>query len=733
MAMMIGNNNNDHLSAFDSLSFINRNRIANQREVQRTSTMRLDVNDAIDNVSAYSIEESLRIRTRVLNQVNQNIQDDTALLKTARSRGSSIVDSIKEIQRLAVSATDEAITDDDRLVIQKDINRLVNQISADAQITFKGRALIDGSATTGNRATATVLSNDLLYNDTTASTALTALRNSNGAILGIEATDRITASYVQGGNIYTTTFAVSDNKLEDIFKNLNEINGVSLRDTAFVGGASGILQEPVEPPAPIEPIKPIAPTKLDAPIEPTAPTIVAKPEIPRGFVPTNDPYTERANFASADEYNAALEIYGAVQSGTAKIIEEENPNYATASADYSAKTFQERTAEITAYNQYLNEKDIYDSAMEDYTAANEQYEAYIANNSETVAANSASTSTISTYNWYVNRKDDYDLERTNFNTKYEQFADYVANAPDFSEAYENYSAYLTNEPISTNEERSEIVAGYNQYLNQYNNNSTAEDYHAAYEKYSAYVEAYSGLVEQYNQELEEYDRLLPEYQAYKRDYEENFLPQYKKDLADYNVMIANIVQSDNEGVHVTARKPGLDEQISGVSINVTDSVGNVKSTANAVLNNFKTTTFAADEREDNSVYFQIGETIDEAINFGFNDMRAEAFGLKGKDGNIISISTKEDADAALATIGNALSKANEQVQMIGSSEKRLGYIADSLSIEIGNIQEPDLMIRNADRAKTLTMYALDFFQKDRHQSMLSIANQHASAVLGLLR
>ena len=184
---------------------------------------------------------------------------------------------------------------------------------------------------------------------------------------------------------------------------------------------------------------------------------------------------------------------------------------------------------------------------------------------------------------------------------------------------------------------------------------------------------------------------------------------------------------------LTAQKPGLEGQISGVSINVTDSSGNAKLTANAALNNFKTTTFADDEREDKSMNFQIGETVGQTMNFGFNDMRAEAFGLKGTNGNIISISTKEDADAALSTINNALSKATEQMQMIGSSEKRLGYIADSLAIEISNIQEPDSLIRNAGMAKSLTVQTIDIFHRDRMQSMFAMANQHASSVLALLR
>ena len=198
-------------------------------------------------------------------------------------------------------------------------------------------------------------------------------------------------------------------------------------------------------------------------------------------------------------------------------------------------------------------------------------------------------------------------------------------------------------------------------------------------------------------------------------------------------MTADIVQSDSDGLHVTARRPGLEGQISGVSINVADGSGNVKFTVNAALNNFKTTTFAEDAKEDNSIFFQIGDTVGQAINFGFNDMRAEAFGLKGANGNIISVSTKEDADAALSTINNALGRATDYLQTIGSSERSLGYIADTLANEISNIQEPDLMIRNMDRARQLTFYAMDQFRMNTQQSMFAIANQHSSAVLGLLR
>ena len=581
---MIGSINNstgtssNNFDSIRSLSLLNQHRTASQREVQRTST-NLNINNAIANVAAYSIEESLRIRTRTLGQANENIQNDTALLKTAQGSGSSIVDSIKEIQQLATTATDESLTDDDRLVIQRDINRLVNQISADSQITFNGRKLIDGSSTSGSQAIATVLSNDSLSRATTASTMLTDLQNGNGVNLGINASDRVTASYVKDGNAYTTSFTVGTNTLEDVFVNLNKINGFD--NAAFVGGGRGILVEPTAPVRPEEPVKPIEPRYPTMPSAPNVsnPTVVEEPKAP----------TEPLN--EDDEKSVA---------------------------DY--KAYQE---DLENYDRYLINKAEYETA----------------------------------------------------------WANYTANVEKYNEDVESFPAR-----------------------------------HAQYEE----------DLQNYNENL--YPKYLEDMEQYRKDY-----AQYQVDLADYRLMTADIVQSDSDGLHVTARRPGLEGQISGVSINVADGSGNVKFTVNAALNNFKTTTFAEDAKEDNSIFFQIGDTVGQAINFGFNDMRAEAFGLKGANGNIISVSTKQDADAALSTINNALGRATDYLQTIGSSERSLGYIADTLANEISNIQEPDLMIRNMDRARQLTFYAMDQFRMNTQQSMFAIANQHSSAVLGLLR
>ena len=733
MAMMINgssNNNTTHFDSFRSLSILNQNRIANQKEVQRTSTTALNINDAIDNVSAYTIAESLRIRTRVLGQASENIQNDTALLRTAQKSGDSIVDSIKEIQRLAVSATDESITDDDRRVIQKDINRLVNQISGDAQITFNGRNLIDGSATTGNQAIATVLSNNSLFSGTTANTALTALQNSSGVNLGIEVSDRITASYVKDGNIYTTSFSVGNNTLEDIFVNLNKVNGVttadnelktqSFTDAAFVGGGSRVLINPNE-------IKPQDPEELNpgaAPIEPTLtvqepeevlePTAFAEredvfiPSIQSEAVPTAPSDTE-VNSAYGDLETAVNAIGNNLPEGLGGFISSLQSEMLQRQDDGSINVLSNLTESAS------------------YQALSDEEKATVDANAEainTALAGSGYADKVGTYNTanaeYNTAMAQYETDKALYDTAIEAGAN-VINPGDegYDEAVGDISE-VTNFVQSYKEYQTE-VSKYNQYLTD---KQTYDDALAVYNQEH----------EQWDKDMVVYNTKLEAYNAYKNEYETTLRPQYDAYVEYYNEMAANVIQNDGtNGLSLTAQKPGLEGQISGVSINVTDSSGNARLTANAALNNFRTTTFADDERKDNSMNFQIGETVGQTMNFGFNDMRAEAFGLKGTNGNIISISTKEDADAALSTINNALDKATEYMQSIGSSEKRLGYIADSLAIEISNIQEPDSLVRNAGMAKTLTVQTIDIFHRDRMQSMFAMANQHASSVLALLR
>ena len=135
-----------------------------------------------------------------------------------------------------------------------------------------------------------------------------------------------------------------------------------------------------------------------------------------------------------------------------------------------------------------------------------------------------------------------------------------------------------------------------------------------------------------------------------------------------------------------AKNGGLEGQISGLSISVADSEGNVKKATNTALDAFKTTIYAANETADGSVSFQVGASANQAIKVGLMDMRSEALGLKGRDGTTIQVTTRTAANAAVAAFDNAINKALDQQTTIGAISARLDYTASNLTTSSENVQ-----------------------------------------------
>ena len=84
------------------------------------------------------------------------------------------------------------------------------------------------------------------------------------------------------------------------------------------------------------------------------------------------------------------------------------------------------------------------------------------------------------------------------------------------------------------------------------------------------------------------------------------------------------------GLSVSSMKPGVDEQLSGLTISILDQDGNVKKAANAALDQFKQYQRAENKTGDMSLNFHIGSEANVAIKVGMSDMRAQALGLKNQ-------------------------------------------------------------------------------------------------------
>ena len=222
MVMVVKNN----MTAINTLNTLNKNSSALSKSLQKVSSG-MKINSAADDASGYAISERMRVQIRSLDQANQNTQNGSSMMKVAEGAVSSTVEILKTLKEKAVNAANDSNTDSDRQTIQKELDQSIDQINDNANVTFNGKYLVDGSKNSKGNATYTVLTNQSLSTDTKADTDLTALKARSGDSLEIVDTDKVTVSYVQAGKTYSTTFDAKGAKLQDIFNYAENIDDSS--------------------------------------------------------------------------------------------------------------------------------------------------------------------------------------------------------------------------------------------------------------------------------------------------------------------------------------------------------------------------------------------------------------------------------------------------------------------------------------------------------------------------
>ena len=422
------------MSAISTLNTLNKNSSALSKSLQKVSSG-MKINGAADDASGYAISERMRVQIRGLDQANQNTQNGSSMMKVAEGAVSSTVDILKTLKEKVINAANDTNTDADRQTIQKELDQSIDQINDNANVTYNGKYLVDGSHNSSVTATTTSMTNQSLNTATAFASTFNKLTDRNGNSLNIQSSDTITFSYVKEGK--TTTVSVSGaSKISDL------INQVS---TDIIAG--------------------------------TADSVIGK------------------------------------------------------------------------------------------------------------------------------------------------------------------------------------------------------------------------------------------------------------DVAGDTVFTAD----GQSALTLKANGTGIESQISGITFSVTDTKGNVKKSANALLDNFSESIRAQNGSLDNSINLQVGTKSNQAIKVGLTDMRAEALGLQAQNGTTLNISTKEYANAAINVLDNAVQKALDQQTTIGAVQSRLEYTSSNLTTASENVQASESTIRDADMAKEMTNYTKNNVLMQAAQAMLSQANQSSSSVLSLLQ
>ena len=217
MAMVVKNN----MSALSTLNTLNKNTKALSKSLQKVSSG-MKINSAADDASGYAISERMRVQIRSLDQANSNAQNGGSMMKVAEGAVSSTVEILKTLKEKAVNAANDTNTDADRQTIQKELDQSIDQINDNANVTFNGQYLVDGSKNSKTDETKTALTNQSLYSSTGSETKLTDLQARNGDKLNIQATDTITVSWVKDGKTYTGSTKVGTLKLKEALDEIKD-------------------------------------------------------------------------------------------------------------------------------------------------------------------------------------------------------------------------------------------------------------------------------------------------------------------------------------------------------------------------------------------------------------------------------------------------------------------------------------------------------------------------------
>lgn len=203
MAMIVKNN----IGAKKTLNELNKNEKAMSKDLKKLASG-LKIGSAADDASGYAISERMAVQIRGLDQDSQNTQNSQALMKTASGALDSTMDILKTLKEKAINAANDTNTDADRATIQKEVDQAIRQIDENAQVTYNGKTMLDGSKNSevvgpDGTGTSTYLTNGYFSDDTDRFSTIVDLESKTGEKLNILPGDRIIVSYVKNGKTYS--------------------------------------------------------------------------------------------------------------------------------------------------------------------------------------------------------------------------------------------------------------------------------------------------------------------------------------------------------------------------------------------------------------------------------------------------------------------------------------------------------------------------------------------------
>lgn len=161
MGMSIYNN----LTAMSALHENNRNEKSLAKMLKRAASG-MKINSAGDDASGYAISEKMRVKMRALGQNDRNVKNGASMLRTASGAVQEQTNLLKTIKQKVIDASNDTNTDQDREVIQKEIDHCYSQMADIVYDTeFNGEKILLGNSVAEVVSSWEVLNNAMLADD----------------------------------------------------------------------------------------------------------------------------------------------------------------------------------------------------------------------------------------------------------------------------------------------------------------------------------------------------------------------------------------------------------------------------------------------------------------------------------------------------------------------------------------------------------------------------------------
>ncbi|MFZ5950385.1 MAG: flagellin, partial [Candidatus Rifleibacteriota bacterium] len=138
---------NQNVLAMGTYKSVAQNSSRLEKSIQKLSSG-LRINSAADDAAGLSISEKMRRQIRGLSRAVLNAQDGISMLQTAEGALNETHSILQRMRELAIQSSNDTLTSNDRVEIQKEIVQLKDDLNRIARNTeFNTKKLLDGSQT----------------------------------------------------------------------------------------------------------------------------------------------------------------------------------------------------------------------------------------------------------------------------------------------------------------------------------------------------------------------------------------------------------------------------------------------------------------------------------------------------------------------------------------------------------------------------------------------------------